>query len=82
MLMFDIDITEVGNPMILGCAEEELEEKVDELIGYVGFHSGYKIPKDDFEELLDRFDINYVLLPKYLKDKIDDEIDIIVEEDW
>ena len=37
---------------------------------------------DDFEELLDRFDINYVLLPKYLKDKIDDEIDIIVEEDW
>ena len=82
MLMFDIDITEVGNPMILGCAEEELEEKVDELIGYVGFHHGYKIPKDDFEELLDRFDINYVLLPKYLKDKIDDEIDIIVEEDW
>lgn len=80
--MFDIDITEVGNPMILGCAEEELEEKVDELIEYVGFHSGYKIPKDDFEELLDRFDINYVLLPKYLKDKIDDEIDIIVEEDW
>ena len=80
--MFDIDITEVGNPMILGCAEEELEEKVDELIGYVGFNRGYKIPKDDFEELLDRFDINYVLLPKYLKDKIDDEIDIIVEEDW
>ena len=82
MLMFDIDITEVGNPMILGCAEEELEEKVDELIEYVGFRSGYQIPKDDFEELLDRFDINYVLLPKYLKDKIDDEIDIIVEEDW
>ena len=80
--MFDIDITEVGNPMILGCAEEELEEKVDELIEYVGFRSGYQIPKDDFEELLDRFDINYVLLPKYLKDKIDDEIDIIVEEDW
>lgn len=80
--MFDIDITEVGNPMILGCAEEELEEKVDELIEYVGFHSGYQIPKDDFEELLDRFDINYVLLPKYLKDKIDDKIDIIVEEDW
>nr|DAR02295.1 MAG TPA: hypothetical protein [Bacteriophage sp.] len=82
MLMFDIDITEVGNPMILGCAEEELEEKVNDLIGYVGFHCGYQIPKDDFEELLDRFDINYVLLPKYLKDKIDDEIDIIVEEDW
>ena len=80
--MFDIDITEVGNPMILGCAEEELEEKVDELIEYVGFRSGYQIPKDDFEELLDRFDVNYVLLPKYLKDKIDDEIDIIVEEDW
>lgn len=80
--MFDIDITEVGNPMILGCAEEELEEKVNDLIGYVGFHCGYQIPKDDFEELLDRFDINYVLLPKYLKDKIDDEIDIIVEEDW
>mgnify|MGYP006894535504 FL=1 len=82
MLMFDIDITEVGNPMILGCAEEELEEKVNDLIGYVGFHCGYQIPKDDFEELLDRFDINYVLLPKYLKDKIDDEIDTIVEEDW
>ena len=82
MLMFDIDVTEIGNTMILGCAEEELEEKVDELIGYVEFHSGYHIPKDDFEELLDRFDINYVLLPKYLKDKIDDEIDIIVEEDW
>lgn len=82
MLMFDIDITEVGNPMILGCAEEELKEKVDDLIGYVGFHWGYKIPKGDFEELLDRFDINYVLLPRYLKDKIDDEIDIIVEEDW
>ena len=82
MLMFDIDITEVGNPMILGCAEEELEEKVNDLIGYVGFHCGYQIPKDDFEELLDKFDINYVLLPKYLKDKIDDEIDIIVEEDW
>lgn len=80
--MFDIDITEVGNPMILGCAEEELEEKADDLIGYIGFHHGYQIPKDDFEELLDRFDINYVLLPKYLKDKIDDEIDIIVEEDW
>ena len=80
--MFDIDITEIGNPMILGCAEEELEEKVDELIEYVGFRSGYQIPKDDFEELLDRFDVNYVLLPKYLKDKIDDEIDIIVEEDW
>ena len=80
--MFDIDVTEVGNPMILGCSEEELEETVDELIGYIGFNSGYKIPKDDFEELLDRFDINYVLLPKYLKDKIDDEIDIIVEEDW
>lgn len=80
--MFDIDITEVGNPMILGCAEEELEEKVNDLIWYVGFHCGYQIPKDDFEELLDRFDINYVLLPKYLKDKIDDEIDIIVEEDW
>lgn len=82
MLMFDIDVTEVGNPMILGCAEEELEEKVDNLIGYVGFHWGYQIPKDGFEELLDRFDINYVLLPKHLKDKIDDEIDIIVEEDW
>lgn len=82
MLMFDIDVTEVGNPMILGCAEEKLEEKVDDLIGCIGFHRGYQIPKDDFEELLDRFDINYVLLPKYLKDKIDDEIDIIVEEDW
>lgn len=80
--MFNIDITEVGNPMILGCAEEELEEKVDDLIGYIGFHNEYQIPKNDFEELLDRFDINYVLLPKYLKDKIDDEIDIIVEEDW
>lgn len=80
--MFDIDVTEVGNPMILGCAEEELEEKVDDLIGYVGFHWGYQIPKNSFEELLDRFDINYVLLPKHLKDKIDDEIDIIVEEDW
>lgn len=80
--MFDIDVTEIGNPMILGCADEELEEKVDELIWYVGFHSGYHIQKDDFEELLDRFDINYVLLPKYLKDKIDDEIDIVIEEDW
>lgn len=82
MLMFDIDVTEVGNPMILGCAEEELEEKVDDLVGYVGFHYGYSIPKDEFEDLLDRFDVNYVLLPKYLKDKIDDEIDIVVEEDW
>lgn len=80
--MFDIDVTEVGNPMILGCAEEELEEKVDDLVEYVGFHYGYSIPKDEFEDLLDRFDVNYVLLPKYLKDKIDDEIDIVVEEDW
>ncbi len=81
--MFDIDPLEVGNPMILGYAEEELEERVDRIIEYIGFNCGYIVPRECFENILDSENIDYVSLPSYLKDRIDDKIDIIddTEED-
>jgi len=81
--MFDIDITEVGNPMILGCAEEELESKVGDLVGYINHNMGGRATKDAFECAMERVGVDYSLLPSYLKDRIDDEIDIIddTEED-
>lgn len=78
--MFDIDITEVGNPMILGCAEEEVESRVEFMLDVISKNHDGRISKDGFEYMMDRMGIDYQLLPTYLKRKIDDEVDIIEEE--
>lgn len=80
--MFDIDITEVGNPMILGCAEEEMESRVEFMLDVISKNHDGRISKDGFEYMMDRIGIDYQLLPTYLKRKIDDEVDIIEEEYW
>ena len=80
--MFDIDVTEVGNPMILGCAKEEMENRVEFMLDVISKNHDGRISKDGFEYMMDRIGIDYQLLPTYLKRKIDDEVDIIEEEYW
>ena len=79
--MFNIDVTDVGNPMILGAMEEELEAKVEKLIGYIGHHMGFQTTQENFEWLARDMGIDYDSLPAYLKEEIDDKVWIIDDDD-
>lgn len=79
--MFDIDFTDVGNPMILGAMEEETEAKVKKLIGYIGHHAGFQTTRELFECVAKDMGIDYYNLPPYLKEEIDDKIWIIDDDD-
>lgn len=79
--MFNLDVTDVGNPMILGAVEEEMETAVQELIGFVGWHMGFQVTKEIFEDLMKERGIVYSSLPPHLKEEIDDKIWIVDEDD-
>lgn len=75
--MFDMDFTEVGNPCILGMAENEMEDHVDRMLAYIRLNKPYHdFTADEVKVLIDAYDIDYDMLPGYLKDKID-KIDIV-----
>lgn len=62
-----------GDMMTLGLAEETmLENKVIDMIHYIRANYGYFISSTVIDEQLAARDIDYNLLPRYLKDKIDD----------
>ncbi len=79
--MFDIDVTDVGNPMILGAMEEEMEAKVEKLIGFIGHHMGFQTTRENFEYIAKEMGVDYYNLPSYLKEEIDDKIWIIDDDD-
>lgn len=68
----------VGDISTIGFVHELMEEKVTNAIGYTKQHYGTQVHLQDFEYVLELFEIRYKELPKYLKNEIDREIDIIV----
>jgi len=73
--MFDWELNPLvpGDMMTLGLAEETvLENKVIDMIHYIRSNYGYFISSTVIDEQLAARDIDYVRLPQYLKNKIDD----------
>lgn len=75
--MFSMDFTDVGNPCILGMVEDSMEGNVNDMISFIRNNEmdGY-LTAQELERLFGEFDINYDMLPGYLKDRID-TIDIL-----
>ena len=62
-----------GDMMMLGLAEQTiLENKITDMINYIRNHYGYFISSSVIDEQLAAREIDYLGLPQYLKDKIDD----------
>lgn len=73
--MFDWELNPLvpGDMMTLGLAEETiLENKVIDMINYIRHNYGYFISSSIIDEQLIARDIDYLRLPQYLKNKIDD----------
>jgi len=65
-----------GDMMTLGFAEQTLlENKVIDMIDYIRNHYGYFISSSIIDEQLAARDIDYMGLPQYLKNKIDDSFE-------
>ena len=72
---FDMNFFEIGNPMYLGIAEELVEAQVNDAIDYIRSNYGDHPTSANISFVIEEFDIDYPLLPQWLKDKFD-EFDI------
>ncbi len=65
-----------GDMMTLGLAEQTiLENKVLDMIAYIRNNYGYFISSSVIDEQLKTRGIDYMKLPQYLKNKIDDSFE-------
>lgn len=71
--LFDFGIT------MQSMAENDWKDKVNAMLDALDeLGDGGPIPKDVVDDYMDMYGIPYPLLPQWLKDKIDDEIDVII----
>lgn len=61
----------VGDISTIGFAHELMESQVRDAIDYMRRNYGSSFSIDLFEKTLYDFDIDYVTLPQYLKDELD-----------
>lgn len=61
----------VGDISTIGFAHDLMESQVSDAIDYIRRVYGSCLTIDQFEKVLDDFDICYPLLPDYLKDRLD-----------
>lgn len=71
MFDFSLDITEVGNPMLLGVWEEQQQEKVEQTIDWLKRRHGYTITQEELDNACARFDVDYFHLPQWLAREFD-----------
>lgn len=64
-----------GNLSAIGCAENDMEDRVRKMVSDLKYQYGLCIPTYKVTEELKARDIPYVLLPQYMKDMID-ELDV------
>lgn len=71
--LYDFGVT------MMAMMENDQESKVQDMLNYLEEQYGdTPIEKEIVDQTLEDFDILYDLLPQYLKDEIDDNIDVIV----
>lgn len=67
--MFTFNPLEVGNPIALGMIEEELVSDIDKMAS--ASREGYMFTVQDVYNLLGRYNVSYLALPDWIKQKID-----------
>ena len=67
---------EVGNLSTIGMLENEAEDRVNRMINDIRNNYGYYIPARIVDEKIEEYEIPYVALPQWLKDKIDDAFEV------
>ena len=73
---WNLDPLVPGDMMTLGLIEETmLEQKVNDMIDFIRANYGYFISSSIIDDQLAARDIDYVGLPRYLKDKIDNSFE-------
>lgn len=62
----------LDSPVYLGIEEEIIESQVDDAIDYI--HEWYEEPisTEELGEVLEKFDVDYVDLPRYLINRLDE----------
>ena len=73
---FAFNPLEVGNPMTLGLMEEELENKVWDMVEDLKYRYGLCVPAYVVTEEMQHRKIPYEQLPQHIKDIIDYELDV------
>lgn len=71
MVSFDMNF-EPGNMLFVGLQEELIEETVNDAVDYIRREYGHSLPFAAMDTVIHEFDIDYNLLPQYLKDKLDE----------
>lgn len=62
----------IDNPMYFGMVEEEtLYEKVMDCVNYLVHRYGDDLTVDHLEEGMELYDIDYMLLPRYMRAEFD-----------
>ena len=61
----------VGDISTVGLHEELMESQVNDAIDYIRKQYGMSLTVQEMEDVLELFDIDYPLLPEWLKDKLD-----------
>ena len=67
---------EVGNLSTIGMIENELEEKIWDMIEDLKYRYGLYVPSYIVTDEMHARNIPYELLPQHLKDIIDEELDV------
>lgn len=70
------DVFDVGDPMVIGGWQNFQEENVNSLVRHAHRTHPMGVTLEQMEAYIDMFDVNYDLLPDYLRDRID-EVNII-----
>lgn len=76
--IFDLELDPwiPGDMMTMGLIEQEtIEQNVIDMIYDIRNNYGYIVPSSIITEKLNEFNIDYNLLPNYLKEKIDNSFD-------
>lgn len=71
MFDFNFDPLIVGDTSTLGFIEELMEEQVNDAIDYIVKEYGYELTKSQIESVFELYDIEYNILPDWLKLKFD-----------
>lgn len=57
--------------MTLGLWEDLQEQRVNDAVEWLERRYGYNIPEDKMWKAIEKFDVDYFSLPKWLADKFD-----------
>ena len=70
-ILFPPNFFEVGDAGVLSLVESIQESNVTDMVNYIHNNLEEPIPIGTFEQLMRDFQVEYPLLPQYLKDKLD-----------